>query len=109
MKDYSQKELDRAEFLKQIENGKMTQIDAARMLGISDRQMRRIVRRFRMYGIQGIKRIRVESKRKFSEDFRKKVKKLLEETYPTFGPTLAGEMVSPPKWVVNQASKTVSN
>ena len=93
MKDYSQKELDRAEFLKQIENGKMTQIDAARMLGISDRQMRRIVRRFRMYGIQGIKRIRVESKRKFSEDFRKKVKKLLEETYPTFGPTLAGEML----------------
>lgn len=93
MKGYSQKELDRAELVMQIENGKITQRDAARMLGISERQMRRITKRFRRYGMPGIKRIRVESRRKFSEDFRKKVIKLLEERYPTFGPKLAGEML----------------
>lgn len=93
MKGFSQKELDRANLLKQIENGKLTQIEAAGMLGISDRQVRRIIVRFCEQGVLGLKRVQVISKRKFHDTYRKKVTKLIESKYAGFGPTLACEML----------------
>jgi transposase len=70
-----------------------TEKAAALMLGISDRQVRRLVKAVREGGDRGvIHGLRGRSSnRRFPESLREKVLMLYRERYPDFGPTLATE------------------
>lgn len=72
---------------------KTTQKAAALMLGLSERQVRRLVRSVRDKGDSGIIHgLRGgPSQRRFPDEVRERVLSLYRERYPDFGPTLAGE------------------
>ena len=75
--------------------GKMKQHEAAKQLEISERQVRRIVKRFRAEGDRGlIHRLRGrESAKRISEETRERIIDLYVEKYKGFGPVLAHEKV----------------
>lgn len=87
------RELERYEQLQRILEGRTTQRAAADRLGLSYRQMKRLVRRYRLHGPHGI----VSHKRgkpgnhRFPRVFREHVMALIREHYADFGPTLACE------------------
>lgn len=71
----------------------ITQKTAASMVGLSERQVRRMVKGIRERGEKGIIHgLRGQpSNRRFSEEMRETVLSLYQERYPDFGPTLAME------------------
>ena len=71
----------------------VTQKAAASMLGLSERQVRRLVKVVREKGDKGvIHKLRGHpSNRRFTEEVRERVLSLYQERYPDFGPTLATE------------------
>ena len=71
----------------------ITQKTAASMLGLSERQVRRLVKAVREQGDRGIIHgLRGRpSNRRFPEEMRERVLSLYQERYPDFGPTLATE------------------
>lgn len=94
----SDKERDRLKVLAQLAepsgaSHRMTQAQAAELLGCSERQVRRLLRRYRSEGDAGlIHRSRGKpSNRRFSGEQREQVMGLVREHYPDFGPTLAAE------------------
>lgn len=50
----SHSELTRLEILQRIEDRRLSQTQAATMLGLTDRQMRRLVQRYRVQGPEGL-------------------------------------------------------
>jgi len=89
----SKKELKKHHLIKNVLERRITQVEVARILGISDRQVRTIVSRVKTEGEAGVihkLRGRV-SNRAYSEGFRMKVLKLYDEKYDDFGPLLASE------------------
>lgn len=74
---------------------KMKQWEAAEKLGISERQIRRLVKRFRKYGDKGlIHQLRGrEASNKISKEIRDNVVDLYSEKYKGFGPTLGQEKI----------------
>ncbi|MEI6845892.1 MAG: ISNCY family transposase [Candidatus Firestonebacteria bacterium] len=89
----SQRELVRVHVIQQVMEKKITQVEAGEKIGLSDRQVRRIVKRVKLEGAKGIAhRLRGrESPHKLKESIRKQVLKLYDEKYEGFGPTLATE------------------
>jgi len=89
----SQQERDRMKVLHEVKQGQLTQVAAARRLQLSDRQVRRLLRRIEKYGDQAvIHGLRGRpSNRKFAACFEQKVLKRLGQRYADFGPTLAAE------------------
>jgi hypothetical protein len=87
------RELERYEQIQRILEGRTTQRAAADRLGLSYRQMKRLVRRYRQHGPHGI----VSSRRgkpgnhRMPPVFREHVLGLIRERYADFGPTLARE------------------
>jgi transposase len=71
----------------------VTQKASASMLGLSERQVRRLVKVVREQGDKGvIHKLRGHpSNRRFPEEVRRRVLSLYQERYPDFGPTLATE------------------
>lgn len=92
----SGKEVDRWHVVKGVMEGKVRQVEAARMLGKSTRQMRRIVRRAEMEGKRGVvhRQKGRASNRRIAQETRAAVKAAIEERYHDFGPTLAQEMLA---------------
>jgi transposase len=89
----SQRELKRLHIAQKVIEGSVRQAEAAEMLSVSDRQMRRIVGRVREEGSQGIvhrSRGR-QSNRKYPEELKERVIELYRQNYEGFGPTLAQE------------------
>jgi hypothetical protein len=89
----SEKEVDRFGILKKVISGEMTQVYAAKLLRICDRQVRNLLHRINKDGVAGIKsrhRGKPGNHRK-SNSFRKSVLTLMREKYQGFGPTLAKE------------------
>jgi hypothetical protein len=89
----SKKELKRIHLINNILERKITQCEAAEMLGISDRQVRTILARVKEEGEKGVihkLRGRV-SNRAYDDGFKANVIELYEEKYGDFGPTLASE------------------
>ena len=89
----SQKELRRLHFVKNAIAKVITQAEVAEAIEISERQVRRIVRRVREAGEIGIvhgSRGR-PSNRAISDKLKTKVLDLFKKQYPDFGPTLASE------------------
>lgn len=89
----SHKDLDRIVILKKVIEKEITQIQAGRLLKIGDRQIRKLLLRFKKEGPKGIvsKLIDRKGNRNKPDDFKQKVLALLKEKYEGFGPTLAAE------------------
>src|SRR5512147_2422731 len=88
-----QGELKRLHVIQKVLEGIIKQVEAAQILLLSGRQIRRIVKRVRSEGTRGIiHRSRGKrSKRKISEKIKEKVLNLYRAQYKDFGPTLATE------------------
>lgn len=89
----SQKELKRLHIIHKVLDKEMTQREAAPMIGLTDRQIRRIIKRIRKRGEDGIchgGRGRA-SNRRLPKKVKSKVIRLYREKYADFGPTLASE------------------
>jgi transposase len=89
----SQKERDRLGVMRQLKCGELTQGQAAKLLGLSSRQVRRLTRRYQAEGDAGlVHRLRNrQSNRRISAKVEEQVVGLLRKRYLGFGPTLAAE------------------
>jgi transposase len=88
-----QGELKRLHIIQKVLERVMKQVEAAEMLSLSDRQIRRIVRRIRSEGDRGIvhqSRGR-PSNRRTPDKIKNEVIRLYRAQYEDFGPTLASE------------------
>ena len=100
----SRKEIDRVGLLQQVGARQLTQAEAAKRLGLSVRQVKRLLRRYRERGAAGL----VSGHRgrrpnnALAASLRTAVVALLRERYADFGPTLACEKL------VEQHGYTVS-
>src|SRR5579859_7793248 len=94
----SQKELRRVEVLARVKSKELKVVDAASLSGVSYRQAKRLWKRYREEGAQGLRHRSVGrvSARAKPGRFRRRVLKLVREKYgegegERFGPTLAAE------------------
>ena len=89
----SPEELRRVSVINQAIGGLITQVKAAEVIGISDRQVRRFIKRVREEGDTGIiHNLRGKLRnRGIDNEVRSKVLELYNEKYWDFGPTLATE------------------
>jgi transposase len=89
----SKRELNRIDILARLENGHLTPTAASALLHVSERQVYRLMRRFRNDGPAGIadRRRGKPSNNRLSEALRDHAVALVGEHYPDFGPTLAAE------------------
>ncbi len=92
----SVKEAKRLSIIDQVSKGQIRQRKGAHLLGLSTRQVRRLVRRVRAEGTRGvIHRSRGRpSNRRTAQATRARVLKLCSSTYGGFGPTLASEKLA---------------
>ena len=89
----SMREIRRLKAVQSAIDGHVTQKMTATMLGLSERQVRRLVRDVRERGDRGVVHALrgLSSNRRISEETREVVLSLYQERYPDFGPTLATE------------------
>ena len=91
----------RAGVLARVESGELTLVDAAVLMGMSYRQSKRLAKRYREGGTQGLKHSSAgrESNRRKAKKFRERVLRLVGKKYSgeegeRFGPTLAAEQLA---------------
>jgi hypothetical protein len=92
--ELSAREREQLKVLHEVEQGHLRQVEAARRLRISDRQVRRLLQRLRTVGDRGlVHRLRgCRSNRKIAEAVTQAVlRELRKPLYDGFGPTLAAE------------------
>ncbi len=89
----TQEELRRLHIIEKVLEGGLKQVEAAEILLLSSRQIRRMVKRIRKEGQRGIvHRSRGRpSNRKIADQLKEKVIRLYRKSYKGFGPTLACE------------------
>jgi transposase len=89
----SQKEMKRLHVIHKVREGLLKQKQAAEIISLSERQIRRIVKRIRDEGDKGIQhRSRgKESNRRLPKKLVERVTRLYQEKYQGFGPTLTAE------------------
>lgn len=89
----SNKELRKLKIIYKVLEEKMTQVKAGEVLGLTDRQIRRIIKKVREEGEKGIihKSRGKTSNRKLPKKIKKRVIKIYKEKYKDFGTTLANE------------------
>ncbi|WP_288821796.1 ISNCY family transposase [uncultured Leclercia sp.] len=89
----SLKELDRLQIIPDSVSCQITQEQAADRIGISIRQVKRLVQRYRIEGPQGLisRRRGQRPNNAFTSEFRTLVISLVRDKYPDFGPTFACE------------------
>ena len=87
------KEVDRRGVIRAVVEQRLSQSTAARQLGLSVRQIKRLVRRYRNRGAPGlISRHRgLQPNNTIPDEQRRAILALVRTHYPDFGPTLAGE------------------
>lgn len=92
----SGKELRRLHVIRHVIEKKVTQSQAAGLLGLTDRQIRRLVRRVRQGGDAALahRRRGHPSNRRLSVTLKARVLKLYDTRYGDFGPTLAVEKLA---------------
>ncbi|OQW64170.1 MAG: hypothetical protein A4S17_14375 [Proteobacteria bacterium HN_bin10] len=92
----SGKELRRVHVIRQVMDKKVTQEKAGELLGVTARQVRRLVDRVRQEGDRGLAhRGRGKpSNRRIAESVKTKVLRLYDKRYGDFGPTLAAEKLA---------------
>lgn len=89
----SKKELTRVEVMKRIDEKRLRQKEAAEMLGVSERHIRRLLRAYRQAGERGLisKRRGQPSNNRLKVEVKQVAMDLLHSRYADFGPTLAHE------------------
>jgi transposase len=89
----SQEELRRLHVIEKVLEGGLKQVEAAEILSLSSRHIRRVVKRVKKEGQRGVvHRSRGRpSNRKIADQLKEKVIKLYRGRYKDFGPTLASE------------------
>lgn len=89
----SREERDRLRVVSQLDKGQVSQGQASEQLGVSVRQVRRILRRYEKEGDRGlVHRLRGQpSNRKLATELQERTLGLVRTHYPDFGPTLAQE------------------
>ncbi len=92
----SEKEMKRLEVMQKLVGRHMKQVEAAEELGVSVRQVKRLVKKYREEGAEGLvsKRRGQPSNNRLAEETRGKALDLLKEKYQGFGPTLAHEKLT---------------
>jgi len=92
----SAKELRRVHVIRQVLDKQITQVKAGMVLGLTTRQIRRLVGRVEQEGDQGlVHRGRGQpSNRRIAEPVKTKVLRLYDQQYGDFGPTLAAEKLA---------------
>ena len=89
----SVKELSRLEVMHRLAEKRMSQKEAGKILQLSTRQIKRLLRAYRQQGATGLvsKQRGRKSNNRLSEDVKKQALNLLKTKYRGFGPTLAHE------------------
>lgn len=92
----SQKELTRLEVIKKVVEKALTQLEASLLLGITDRQIRRLQTRYLQFGAQGLisQKRGQPSKRKIAKAEVDRIVEIIKDDYSDFGPTLAHEKLT---------------
>lgn len=92
----SHKELDRLEIIQAVAGKQLKQLEAARQSGLSVRQIKRLVRRYRDEGAAGLvsRRRGRRANNAFADGVRQAVMALVRDHYADFGPTLACEKLA---------------
>ena len=93
--EMSQRDRDTLKIMSAVLSGERTQAEAARLLGRSERQVRRLQRRLEASGDAGvIHQLRGrKSNRQLDDSLRKQVLELYAADLSDFGPTLASEVL----------------
>jgi transposase len=88
-----QKELKRLHVIEKVLERGIKEVEAAEILGLSSRQIRRVVKRVRLEGDKGVihKSRGQPSNRRIPDEIRDKIIQLYRSQYCDFGPTLASE------------------
>src|SRR5688500_8245056 len=94
--EMSRRERDRLKVLYGVIQGERQQKEAARLLRLTTRQVRRLVRRIEEHGDQGlIHRLRGQpSNRRLAAELRQRVLAEYRRVYEGFGPTFACEKLA---------------
>ncbi len=92
----SYEELDRVSVIERVIEKRLTQLEAARMLGLTSRQVRRLRRAYERDGPVGLasKHRGRPSNRQLSSGLRQEALALVRSQYEDFGPTLAHEKLT---------------
>ena len=92
----SGRERDRLKVLHEVEKQHIGQWEAAQQLGLSGRQVRRLLARIRREGDGGlIHKLRGrQSKRRIAEAVKRRAMVIVAREYADFGPTLAAEYLA---------------
>src|ERR1041384_4125834 len=92
----SQPELTRLEVIQRVKRKTLKQRQAAELLSVSVRQVKRLCKAYQATGAAGLisKRRGQPSNNRLSEQTLNKARQLLRTRYPDFGPTLATEKLS---------------
>ncbi|CAN7694669.1 ISNCY family transposase [Pararhizobium sp. LjRoot238] len=92
----SERDLQRIEVLSKVIDSRMTMVSAAHVLGLSERQVRRLLERIRTTGAASIrhKAIGRPSNNRISDGVRDYAVAIVRERYADFGPTLAAEKLA---------------
>jgi len=92
----SQKELTRLEVIQRTEKKTLKQKEAAKMLGISERHVKRLLRAYRQSGAEGLisKRRGKPSNNRLNAEVKQQAIDLIYSQYHDFGPTLAHEKLT---------------
>ena len=91
--EMSVKEVKRLEVVLQVMEGVISQVQAEAILGLCDRQVRRLLRRYEGEGAVGLvsRRRGQPSNRRIVQAVKEAIMARVEERYADFGPTLAAE------------------
>lgn len=92
----SKKELTRLEVMQRLEEKRLRQKEAAEILGVSPRHIRRLLHAYRQKGEEGLisKRRGKPSNHRLGSEVVTQARDLIYERYHDFGPTLAQEKLS---------------
>ncbi len=92
----SQRELSRLEIVQRVKRKNLKQREAAELLGLTERQVKRLCRLYQEAGAAGLisKRRGRPSNNRLAEKTVKKARQLLRTHYHDFGPTLAQEKLT---------------
>src|SRR5512139_1697943 len=91
--EMSAKELSRLEVMQRLSKKQMSQAEAGRILSLSERQIKRLLRAYRQTGAAALvsKHRGRKANNRLSEEVKRKALNLLKTKYQGFGPTLAHE------------------
>ena len=92
----SKKELTRLEVIRRLEEKRMRQREAAEILGVSSRHIRRLLRSYRLHKEKGLisRRRGKPSNNRLKAEIKQQAIDLLHSRYHDFGPTLAHEKLT---------------